>query len=153
MEKIMSAYVVGHDHIDALLTFATADDPQSFGPISYRLEPTGNRVEITTLNATEIGRKLLTENERSVNHRYPGDDDLPGTIGEEAAGYTFRPWAKAPDAIAILKGCDCFDYQACETDDYRASDAFRIIDAIRARAISRLPGYTNAPGWEFRRQK
>ena len=148
----MSAYIVGHDHIDALLTFATADDPQAFGPISYRLEPSGNRVEITTTNATDVGRILLTENERSVEHRYPGDNDLPGKIGEEAAGYSFRPWAETPAPVAILKACDCFEYQACETDDYRQSDAYRIIDAIRSRAISRLPGYSNAPGWEFRRK-
>jgi hypothetical protein len=148
----MSAYIVGHDHIDALLTFASADDERSFGPVSYWLEPTGNRVEITERNASEIGRALLAENERSVGHRYPGDapGDLPGA-GEDAAAYTFRPWAEVPPALAVLKGCDCFDYQACESDDYRSSDAYRIINAIRHRAISLLPGYENTPGWEFRR--
>jgi hypothetical protein len=147
----MSAYIVGHDHIDALLTFATRRD--RFGPVSY-LPASGNRVEITSYNATEIGRILLTENERSVRHRYPGDapGDLPGTSGEDAARYSFRPWQpQSPPAVAILKGCDCFDYQACETDDYDTSLAARIIEAIRKRAIHRLTDYENAPGWEFRR--
>jgi len=153
----MSAYIVGHAHIDALLTFATANDPRSFGPISYRLEPSGNSVEITEHNATEVGRILLTENERSVQHRYPGEapGELPGSDGEGAASYMFQRWEDAnglaPSPTAILKGCDCFDYQACETDDYRQSDACRIVDAIRHRAISRLPGYSDADGWEFRR--
>jgi hypothetical protein len=148
----MSAYIVSHDHIDALLTFATANDPQSFGPVSYRLEPSGNLREMTQDKATEIGRILLAENERSVGHRYPGDapGDLPGA-GEDVTSYTFRPWAKTPAPIDVLKGCDCFDYQACETDDYRQSEAYRIVDAIRHRAISRLPGYSKASGWEFRR--
>lgn len=135
----MSAFIVGHDHIDALLTFATAE------------QATSNGVEITTANATEIGRILLTENERSVSHRYPGDGDLPGTIGEEAAGYTFRPVTGVLAPLVILKACECFDYQSCETDDYRESEACRIVDVIRSRAISRLPGYSDARGWEFRR--
>lgn len=136
----MSAFIVCHDHIDALLTFATAE------------QATSNGVEITARNATEIGRILLTENERSVSHRYPGDVDLPGTIGEEAADYTFRPVDPVPAPLAILKACECFDYQSCETDDYRDSEACKIVDVIRSRAISRLPGYSNAPGWDFRRE-
>ena len=104
----------------------------------------------------EIGRILLDENERSVRYRYPGcgADELPGTIGQEfLASYRFRPWpihaALAP--LTILKACDGFDYQACETDDYDASLAATIINAIRRRAISELPGYSDGPGWALTR--
>lgn len=143
----MSAYIVGHDHIDALLTFAAHER------VSYFTDD-DNRVEITPDNATEIGRILLAENERSVQHRYPGDapDDLAGTVGERAANYQFKEFGGAPQpALTILKGCDCFDYQACETDDYTESLACKIVDAIRRRAIIRLPAYTNSPGWEIDR--
>ena len=145
----MSAFIVGHDHIDALLTFAT--DRRS-DRLSYYVNDT--RVEITHDNVTEIGRILLTENERSVRHRYPGDDadDLPGTIGEDAAGYSFTRFAEPLTAVSVLKGCDCFDYQSCETDDYRHSLAYAIVSAIRNYAISRLPEYSDGPGWEFRRK-
>ena len=141
----MSAFIVGHDHIDALLTFAL--DSRRNGPVSY---VTNNIcVRITKENVTEIGRHLLTENERSVRYRYP---DYGPLCAENAENYKFRPWTQPLTALSILKACDCFDYQACETGDYWQSLAYTIIDAIRARAIRRLPGYTDAPGWEFRRR-
>lgn len=155
--KSMSAFVVSHDHIDALLSFASKRD--TYGTVSYYVKETGRRVDITTENATEVGRILLTENERSIYARYtdcrPGDDNKPGTIGEDEANYAFRPWPfNAPlSAVSILKACSCFDYQACETDDYEDSLAATIIEAIRGRAINRLPGYDDAPGWEFSRAR
>lgn len=143
----MSAYIVDHDHIDALLSFA----------IQHGVTYTANDsfVEITKSNATEIGRILLDENERSVRHRYPGcaPDELPGTIGQNAALYKFRRWpAMVPlPALSILKACDSLDYQSCETDDYRQSLAASITNAIRNYAISRLPGYEDSPGWSMSR--
>jgi hypothetical protein len=149
----MSAYIVGHDHIDALLTFATTR--RSGSTVSYWIAATGNRVEITTDNADKIGRILLRENERSVAHRYGRTRPLPGTIGQEASSYTFRHWGLGPlQAISILKACDCYDYQACETGEvYYQSVAFAIISAIRSAAIHALPGYDATPGWEFRRER
>jgi hypothetical protein len=146
----MSAYIVSHDHIDALLTFATSE-PNN--PVTFVMPITGNRVEITRESLTETGRVLLKENERSVRHRYPGDTDAKfhGRIGDNEADYKFKEWGKPLTALSILNGCNCFDYQACETDDYHESLACRIIDAIRHRAILRLPGIKDAPGWEFSR--
>jgi len=145
----MSAYLVGHDHIDALLTFAIS---KTYGRgVVYTAKDT--LIEINRENATEIGRILLTENERSVRHLYPerAPGDLPGTTGEDAAAsYDFRILQGATP-LAILKACECFDYQACETADYEASIACRIIDAIRKRAILRLPGYDAEAGWNIAR--
>ena len=141
----MSAFVVGYDHIDALLTYALAERQN---PVSYGLPTTGNRIEITEENATKVGRILLAENERSVRFRYPNDpDEGDGYVKD----YTFSNFEKPLTPVAVLNGCDCFDYQACETDDYKQSVAYQIIDAIRHRAIRNLPGMENAPGWEFRR--
>jgi len=146
----MSAWIVGHDHIDALLTFAT-NKPRNWG-VCYRI-PGGESNEIDERNATEIGRILMAECERSVQARYPNDslEELPGTIGERSHNYKFKRWAGTLSPIAILKACDCYDYQACETDDYQETLACLIIEAIRNRAISVLPGYDEAPGWQFER--
>lgn len=146
----MSAYIVDHDHIDALLSYAIQHQ------VRY-VTPTPNRacIEIDLKNATEIGRILLDENERSVRHRYPGCDagELPGTIGQNSALYKFRRWPALVQlpAMTILKACDGFDYQACETDDYDQTLAATIIRAIRKWATSRLPGYSDAPGWSMHR--
>ena len=127
----MSAYIVGHAHIDALLTFATS---KRYGRgVVYTANET--LIEINCDNASEIGRILLTENERSVRHCYPNDaaGDLPGAIGEDSANYEFIPFDERPTPVSVLKGCDCFDYQACETGDYGSSIACAIIEAIRKR--------------------
>ena len=102
---------------------------------------------------------LLAENERSVCNRYPDctPGNGPGKVGEEAIGYTFKlfePFALMPfpkKLAWVLKACQCYDYQACENDDYEQSIAHRIIRAIEAKAIRCLPSYEDAP-WEINRE-
>jgi hypothetical protein len=147
----MSAFLVGHDHIDALLTFAAQRGSYGSRASYYSVKDQG-RIEITDNNATEIGRILLTENERSIRARYGDDNDMLRKSGEHAATYKFQPWLFTLTAVSILKGCNCFDYQARETDDYDLSVAHRIINAIRSHAIHRLSRYEDAKGWEFRRE-
>lgn len=132
----MSAFVCGHDHIDALLSFAV-DKKASF----YDREKECH-IYFTRDTATEIGQILLRENVRSVEDRYPSSqpDDLPGIIGEDVRSYKFRYFGPK-SALQVLMDCQCFDYQACETDDYEQSKACKIIDAIRTNAIRSLPGY------------
>jgi hypothetical protein len=140
----MSAFIVDHDTIDALLTLAVGRK------VSYYVAATETRVQITAHNAEEVGRLLLTENERSVYHRYPDSKagNLPGRIGEDVSSYRFR-FIHAPlPAVVVLKSCDCFDYQACETDDYETSLAHAIVHAIRKECIRALPGYDGAP-WGY----
>jgi hypothetical protein len=139
----MSAFLVGHDHIDGLLTFAINAKASYYDPKRE------TRVNFTRVNATEIGCILQAENVRSLNCRY-GDDNA-------TEAYTFNPFGEfysmrhSEVCLIVLKACDCFDYQACETSDYEESLAWRIVDAIRSAALHALPGYSNARGWELRR--
>jgi hypothetical protein len=150
----MSAFVVSHDHIDALLSFAK--DKRMKDQFGYYIQP--SKAEL--FDWTDIGRVLLAENERSVCHRYPdcGPGNMPGKIGEDASGYTFRYFepfvhmGHMKRCVWVIKNCDCFDYQACETDDYRQTVAHRIIAAIRSRAINGLPDYETAP-WGIDRNR
>lgn len=143
----MSAFVVGHDHIDALLSFAIMHR------VRYRAGEEGRSVEITQRNASEVGAILLHENERSVGYRYgeTDPDEMPGTIGETSATYRFRDFLEPLPALAALKACDCLEYQSCEHPGWGTSLAAAIVDAIRRYAIARLPGYSEAPGWEWTR--
>lgn len=142
----MSAFVVSHMHINALLTFA--DNKRMRDQLGWYVDRGTSQ-----LSWTELGRILLAENERSVCHRYPDctETDKPGTIGEEAIGYTFKTWGQAftlqHDTLCvwIIKACDCYDYQACETDNYDQSIAYQIIRAIRAKATRSLLAYDKAP--------
>jgi hypothetical protein len=147
----MSAFVVSHDHIDALVTFAAIQK------LRYRAD---NRIiYITSDNATETGAILLQENTRSVLNRYPNDTEAtcPGREGESVDNYKFHSFdqiERLPQhklVGLILTACSCFDYQACETNDYEESTAYQIIDAIRTEAIRMVPKY-DAP-WEITRDQ
>lgn len=143
----MSAFVVDHEHIHALLTFAQTKRMQD--RLSYCVNKGSEKLSWDTL-----GKILLAENERSVCHRYPDctEGNVPGTIGQEAINYTFkmfRPffqklqWSHV--CIWVIKACDCFDYQACETGDYETTPAYDMVHIIRREAIRCLPGYDAAP--------
>lgn len=139
----MSAFIVGHDHINALLDHAVRHQ------VSYYVPSRRERVTIMNNNATEIGAILLDQNERSVRHRYPGiaPSELPGTIGENAASFRWRP--RVPlQPVQIMKACHCLDYQCCETKDWERTIAFLIVQAILNDASRRVPGYDGAK-WEI----
>lgn len=141
----MSASVVGHAHIDALLTWA----------INHRVDYWNGsaHVTITAENAETIGQELLDVNTWSVQQRYGGaEDDLPGFEGETAAGYRFRLWWRDLSPVAIIRSWHCWDYQSCEFDGWQATLAHTIIRAIESNATSSLPGYGEAEGWPFERQ-
>ena len=146
----MSAFVVSHDHIDALLTFVRYERD-----LQERL---GHYSDLgAAADLTDIGRVLLKECERSVAHRY-SDGDLPGKIGEHAEDYyfkTFEPFLRmeiGKKVAWVVKACRCFDYQSCETDDYEESVAHKLIRQIEARALTNMPHYEDAP-WEINRDR
>ncbi len=118
----MSAFIVEDDLIDLLATYA-AEHRMSVG------EP------------QSVGTVLVAQNWRSVNYRYREND--------EPESYTFHTYAGPMEPIAVIKACDCYDYQACETDDYQDTDAAKIVRLIRDRAIGevlrQLPAYDRAP--------
>jgi hypothetical protein len=147
----MSAFIVSHDHIDAVVTYAVQTR------ISFWNPEANKRIEITRTTAEEIGRILLHENETSVRYRYnetnPGE--LPGTIGENAETYAYRPFFRAGGSLTVIqaiKAVGCLEYQSCEHHEWEDSLAWRICDAIKSAAIHRLPGYDNA-GWHINREE
>ncbi len=145
----MSAFIVSHDHIDALLTYAIQNQ------ISFWNPEEKTRTTIMRDNAEEIGRILLQENETSVRYRYNDfdTDDLPGTVGETAATYAYRPFFSFPralTAVGVLKAVQCLEYQSCEHPEWEASLAWRICQDLKSSAIHDLPNYDRAE-WEINR--
>ena len=163
----MSTFICGDDHFKGLAIFASrrvggwGSAHLSVDPRYIKgLDPKGvytdrglenlTRCELASLYADV----LYQENIRSVRARYPEDkwDGLPGPIvkpihivvtirDEVSAAYQLKP-------VAILKMCDCLEYQSCETEDYRQTVAFDLLDDIRRAAIKALAGYEDAP-WDF----
>jgi len=134
----MSAYIVDTATIDAIVHAAITD--------RYRRGTSAT-------DADALGEMLLRANVASVAYRYPdsGADDLPGrTDCEWASEYRF-PFAEAmtrwpaPSPAFALKQLACLEYQSCERPDWKESEAYAAIEAIRASLIARLPGYDAAP--------
>lgn len=128
----MSAFLCSQNHINALVNWATRNSPYGGQSIVQRLE--------TTPQA--LGELLYNANVRSLEARYGADHGL----GSYA--YKFKRVLTSPNAVQILKACSCYDYQACEVDDYQQTKAADIIDQIRADALRAVPGYQEA-AWEI----
>lgn len=122
----MSAFNIGHKHIDYLVTAA----------IRYDLYwgPEGHKV----IYPNEVGRMLIEENQNSVNHRYRTDD--------RPAPYTFREVLEI-EPVQIIKAINCLEYQSCEHPGWDKSEAWYFCRALKSIAISLLPGYQEAK-WE-----
>ena len=134
----MSAYMVDRKHIRFLVHAA----------LSLRYAPRFNGRVLNHNDATALGQMLWDENRKSINSRYPdcvGSDELPGEIGEDWRYEHIPSMANGSDPVAIIKACDCFDYQSCEHDGWGDSEAHRIIESIRGNAIHNLEGYEAAP--------
>lgn len=146
----MSAYIVERDHIrylvEAALKLRLGHHP-GHGPFSWywngdrRTLPAGDYER-----ACEVARMLWAENIASVAHRYPNEpqNDLPGPAGESFEYTEHRPWDCNIDPVQVLKACSCFEYQSCEHEGWKTSEALAFVDALVWEAISALPGYADA---------
>lgn len=160
----MSAFVVGFDHIDALVTAAESVDTRRHdsGMSWYHEDERHELGYMDTTTATEVGRMLIAENVASVCHRYedcePGGDMLPGSVGEtDPEFYTFtsvNSYELPPEtmAVTVLSLIICYEYQSCEHPGWKTSEAKTFCEALRGKMIRNLPGYDDAP-WEFSRKR
>lgn len=173
----MSAWVVEKAHIDYLIEagfdFASRLDstlrwhvPEPPLKTDYeRGQPWGptapdhgaaRRRELTPETADRVGAMLIAQNERSVDFRYDGRNNMiqvpyhferggpyVNIIGRFPDGWH---WSRVPVAPApVLKSLDCYEYQACETPDWKDTEARAFCEALRSAAIERLPGYDGGP--------
>lgn len=135
----MSAFQVPKSHI--LYLVAAATSPTIVRPwhqVSWS-DPSGARHMIGGGDATEAARianVLAAENARSVDHRYPNGSN--GPAGRDVFEPRDMCRVMACDAAQVIRACDCYNYQACETDDYDATEAAAFIRAVRESAVNRL---------------
>lgn len=107
------------------------------------------------VTADEFGFILWAENVASVRYRYPGEDidTLPGTYAEDGRhevshGYSYSPSRRTrPTTVEAFKLLNCLDYQSCEHPEWRESEAFAILAALKDALVYCLPGYSEA-AWE-----
>ncbi|WP_017161578.1 hypothetical protein [Xanthomonas phaseoli] len=128
----MSVFIVNYEHIDAIVGYVARELPGcKLGPgLPSTDEPDA------------LGKLLIAENVRSVDHRYREHNLVWPYRYRAGVGSELGP-------VAVLKLLDCLEYQSSEVDDYYGTSAFRALDELRRLLISALPGYDGA-SWEYR---
>jgi hypothetical protein len=164
----MSAYMVDEVHIDALVLAGLVLQPANHGPLRWfdrDLEPVEERDaheagqpwgpravelaeqrrrELTLESAGQVGRMLLAENQRSVNHRYNEVEIEPLYDFDEVLWRYQRTAGLDLDPVKVLRAIAGYEYQACEHPQWERSEACHYLDALRRLCISQLAGYDRA---------
>lgn len=155
----MSAWIVSKTHIDLLVT-AGLEYRGHHDWLSWWHEGSGKRYQLLHNLRHDVGQMLWAENLASVASRYPDDDDgeRPGPIDfRDADVLTYRHEevpglnhvAQRVHGIAVVaKAISCYEYQSCEHDGWKTSQARAFCESLRDACLNQLPGYDKAP-WGF----
>lgn len=118
----MSAFVVPHAHIDALVSWAIDHKvPCFFAPDTPR----------------SVAAELFEENCCSVDHCYK-------EVNIRDYVFTYRDEARHLSPVQVIKACKGLEYQSCEHPGWSSSDAQYVLRAIASVAVRKLPGYEAA---------
>ena len=138
----MSAFIVSHSTIAAIVTFAqrrlwTCVSPP---PHSGR-----GAVNIRDIDSDHIGQALLAENVRSVNHRYRRSDQIDRyRHAPTYVGAVYTDETRTLTALDTIKLAHCLEYQSCEHPEWEMSWARDFLRRVVDTAVHELPGYDDA---------
>lgn len=121
----MSAFIVCNKHINTLVTWASENG------IAYKGCPVKGHEQ-------GFATALYRQNVRSVNYRYNEDTPFYGIRYEPEHLDSFYYDNERHELAQIVKACNCYDYQACETDNYFDTPSREIIATIRDDALRTL---------------
>lgn len=170
----MSAFVVGTDHIDYLLTAVAqvARQPYGLGTVvvtnaqAEHIRAMGGAEALSRYGVdahawhpekhlTSLGRVLLAENIVSVHARYPDEqfDDLPGPRPMvEALDYFY---ASVPAHLVhpaqTIRAISCWQYQTSEYDAHEQAPGWQASEVLYRAAVRDLIGDRTDLQWEWAR--
>jgi hypothetical protein len=103
---------------------------------------TGFYLDLSQIPPNVLGQILFDECVRSVAYCYSDTkpEDLPGPTTDHPDYNRIRHYVHKPIRTMlrpawVVKCCDCYRYQSCETDDWKTTVAYAVNDAIRESAI------------------
>jgi hypothetical protein len=167
----MSAFVVGTDHIDYLVSAAVTWHGLAVSTLYLNEEQAaqvlahGGQVEGYQYGAGQVwkpahrvdalGRLLLAENVRSVSARYPNDtfEELPGPrpmVRPEDYTHRFVPHAFIEPA-QVINAIKCWQYQTCEYEGSDTAPGWLFTERLYRVAVDRLMGDRDGLLWEWDR--
>lgn len=126
--------------IDALVTAAVRWSDETPGGTSYHWHYGARRIDPGT--ATAIGQMLWHANWYRAEGAAKG---LVEGVPDEPV-YEYQPLPGVPAPLVVLRLIEDYVYQtADEPEEWRPSEAFGFVHALRGEAIRRLPGYRDLP--------
>ncbi len=148
----MSAFVMNKVEIDAIILAGLNIKQHANDDFCYffkRGDEQPWRV-LTRETADAIGQVLVNENVRSVMGRY--NEDKPTNLPGPTNAYWLIPYklgeTRIPTVVQAIKLVNCYEYQACESNDWKKTEAHAFCDYLKGHLIHCLPGYEDAPwGW------
>lgn len=132
----MSAFYVGAGHMDAMLSIVHAMDLKN-----------GAGPQFDEKFFTEIGKRLLAENIKSLRARYPRDWFT--MVEGDLNSYKFRPNSYAVKVLKcedFRKLWECYSYQSCEHAGWEKSEAYKIV----AHCLKLLDNGKDSAVWHYR---
>lgn len=135
----MSAYIMNDHEINTIVSYFI--DPNNgrdggawvhFGETSWDY--------LNKENAPKVAAILKAENIRSVNAKY-GDNENPAYVFE------YDPTARKRPMGNIIGALDCYEYQACETDDWHTSMAHEIVQGLRKHLLKTIAEAEDTYTW------
>ena len=145
----MSAFVVGRHEIIYMVKAARHFGIKSGGDFSWYWNEERHTLDRCDISSQiGVANMLWRENVKSVMARYPDADygNMPGTAGENYVidERDFNMDWMIFEPTQVIKCCNCYAYQSCEHDGWRASESYAFIEHLKALAITALPKYDSA---------
>ena len=158
----MSAWICSPLHIKALAIFATNLTGHVFGRHTKTADGEWIKTQVKEFplvyldfeeaqdlsDATTVARILMTENIKSVCHRYDEEEakyywqEL--NVDVSPADKTHFPKLRLTP-IQLIKLIHCLNYQSCDHDEWDATLARKILATLEDHLIRTMPGYEEAP--------
>ncbi len=127
----MSMYLVANEHIRELAVFYA----------NHQWDRKHGQSQVA--DANRIAKQLASGNLQSAIARYGLEHGL-GDFNGLTVTMCDLTHPKVNNPLDILSMVACYDYQACEPEDYKESETCKLVRSIQDMAIRALPGFDKA---------
>jgi hypothetical protein len=124
----MSAYIMNDDEIDTIVSYFLSSIT---GEGAWVRLGESEWDYLTKGNADKVAAILMAENVRSVNAKYRENVTNPYV-------FKFDPTASRRPIGNIIGALDCYEYQACEAEDWDKSLAHEIVQMLRKHLLKTI---------------
>ena len=134
----MSAFLMSNDEFNTIISHFI--DPNNRTGEGAWLK-IGDRYDyLSAQNSAEVAEILRAENVRSISAKY-GDGNV------EPYEFEYIPSARKRPVGNIIGALDCYEYQACESDDWNESNALEIVQGLRKHLLKTIAEKDDTYTW------